>query len=69
MGIALPDQSKSTAKSHEAKPVETAQTRSAYGKAKADGESLPCTGDDRLDPRGLASEVGGEAATAGLAPT
>ena len=68
MGIALPDQSRSTAKSHEAEPVETAQNRSTYGIAKVDGESSPCTGDDCRDPRGLASEVGSEVATVGPSP-
>ena len=63
-----PDRSKSTAKSHMAWPVETAQPRPASGLAEAVGTSSPCTGDGCLDPRGLAREVGSEAATVGLAP-
>ena len=63
-----PDRSQSIAKSHMAWPVVTAQPRLASGLAEAVGTSSPCTGDGCLNSRGLAREVGSEAATAGLDP-
>ena len=63
-----PDRSQSIAKSHMAWPVVTAQPRLASGLAEAVGTSSPCTGDGCLNSRGLAREVGSEAATVGLDP-